>query len=157
GAAAPARRVPHARARAARLRVAHRDGALCRADAPARPPAPRVRTYGPADLPRVRLAVGRGADRRIPGHVRVLVLVPGAPYRPGGRRGGSGGRDAADAGFPLVRAPARDVGGRVAGTRTVNDMRGEEVVAATGLTKRFRGGVVGVDGLDLSVARGEVF
>jgi ABC-2 type transport system ATP-binding protein len=33
----------------------------------------------------------------------------------------------------------------------------EAVVAATGLTKRFRGGLVGVDGLDLSVSRGEVF
>ncbi len=32
-----------------------------------------------------------------------------------------------------------------------------DVVTATGLTKRFRSGVVGVDGLDLRVARGEVF
>ncbi|MEU8352157.1 ATP-binding cassette domain-containing protein, partial [Streptomyces sp. NPDC048845] len=83
---------------------------------------------------------------------------PGAPYDGGSDSAHDGAlgpvRHSASGASAGTRAGTR--AGKEAGTRAGNPSV-DQVIVTQGLTKRFRGGQLAVDGLDLAVPRGSVF
>ncbi|WBP87349.1 ABC transporter ATP-binding protein [Kitasatospora cathayae] len=70
----------------------------------------------------------------------------------------AGGPGAASRPAPVPSAPSVSPASRASGASSTSGTSGsDDVIRTRGLTKRFRGGQLAVDGLDLTVPRGSVF